>query len=92
MIMYFARNGVLCYLETENDHFGDKYDQFMDAMKYADLVFMETGQNYKVIKSRQNASMTNTIYFDIKYLFLDAECGIIGKVRAQPYNIGTFVK
>ena len=91
MIMYFARHGVLCYLETENDHFGDKYEQFKDAMQYADLVFMETGQNYKVIKSRQNLSMVNTVYFDIKYLFLDAECGIIGKVRAQPYTIGSFI-
>jgi len=90
MIIYFARDGQLCYLESESGNFEDNHQSFMEAMKHSELAFVEKGNHFKVIRSRFVQDMTDKIYFDIKYLFLDAECGIIGKVRATPYTLGTF--
>lgn len=92
MIIYFAKDGQLCYLESETENFSEKPQEFMEAMKHSQLAFVEKGNHFKVLRSRFKAEMVDKVYFDIKYLFLDAECGIIGKVRATPYTLGTFTK
>lgn len=82
-MLFLAKDGVLAHTESP-------MISVSEGVKSADLVFFQVGSVFEVSKSRQNPSMQGKIYFDIKYLFLDAECGIIGKVRSEPYTESLF--